>query len=58
MQILRQEEQAREQELDRRRIAEAKAGLVLESQLGRKKKNLAQTLAQENRQLAAEQRAK
>ena len=58
MQILRQEELAQEREWDRRRVAESKAGLVLESQLKRQQKSLAQTLAWENRELAAEQRAK
>ena len=45
-------------EWDRRRVAEARAGLVLESQLSKKKKEQAKKLAEENRQLAAEQRAK
>lgn len=39
-------------------MAEAKAGLVLESQLEKKQRDLRKKLAEENRQLAAEQRAK
>ena len=58
MQALRSEEREREKEWDRRRVAEAKAGLVLESQLEKKQKDLKRKLAEENRQLAAEQRAK
>ena len=57
-QALRSEEREREKEWDRRRVAEAKAGLVLESQLEKKQKDLKRKLAEENRQLAAEQRAK
>ena len=58
MQALRSEEREREKEWDHRRVAEAKAGLVLESQLEKKQKDLRRKLAEENRQLAAEQRAK
>ena len=58
MQALRSEEREREKEWDRRRVAEAKAGLVLESQLEKKQRDLRKKLAEENRQLAAEQRAK
>ena len=58
MQALRSEERELEKEWDRQRVAEAKAGLVLESQLEKKQKDLRRKLAEENRQLAAEQRAK
>ena len=58
IQALRSEEREREKEWDRRRVAEAKAGLVLESQLEKQQKDLKRKLAEENRQLAADQRAK
>lgn len=50
-------EKQREAEWDRRRVVEARAGLVLDSQLQKSKKQLTMKLAEENRQLAAEQRA-
>ena len=48
----------REKEWNRRRIAEARAGLVLEAQLARRRKDEMKKLAQENRQLAEEQLAR
>ena len=52
------EQQQIEMEWDRRRVAEARAGLVLENQLNRKKKQEAKELAEQNKLLAAEQKAK
>ena len=47
-----------EKEWERRTVAVTRAGLVMESQLEKKKKQLAKELAEQNRQLAAEQRAR
>ena len=47
-----------EKEWERRTVAVTRAGLVMESQLEKKKKQLARELAEQNRQLAAEQRAR
>ena len=52
------DQQQVEIEWDRRRVAEAKAGLVLENQLNKKKKQEAKELAEQNKLLAAEQKAK
>ena len=52
------EEREREKEWNRRRIAEARAGLVLEAQLQRCKNDELKKLAQENRQMAEEQLAR
>ena len=57
-QTLESEEREREREWERRRVAEARAGLVLEAQLGRQRKDELKKLAQENRQLAEEQLAR
>ncbi len=57
-QALVRAEQERDHEWERRRVSEARAGLVLESQLQKKRRELEKKLAEENRQLAAEQRAK
>ena len=57
-QEIRRKEWELDCEWDRRRVAEAKAGLILESQLEKRKRELTKKLAEENRQLAAEQRAK
>ena len=38
-------------------MTEAKAGMILDSQLAKKRKQLTKQLAEENRQLADEQRA-
>lgn len=45
-------------EWDRRCVAEARAGLLLERQVERKRKELQKQLAEENRQLAMEQKAR
>lgn len=47
-----------EVEWDRRRVAEAKAGLILENQLNKKKKQEAKDLVYQNKLLAAEQKTK
>lgn len=52
------EQQRNEAEWDQRRVAEARAGLVLENQLNRQKKLAAKNLVEENKRLAAEQKAK
>ena len=52
------DQQQMDMEWDRRRVAEAKAGLVLENQLNKKKKQEAKELAEQNKLLAAEQKAK
>lgn len=52
------DQQQIEMEWDRRRVAEAKAGLILENQLNKKKKQEAKELAEQNKLLAAEQKAK
>ncbi len=57
-QTLVRAEQERDREWERRRVSEARAGLVLETQLKKSRKELERKLAEENRQLAAEQRAK
>ena len=57
-QVLQNEEEARDLEWERRRVTEARAGLVLESQLNKHKKELVKKLKEENRQLAAEQKAR
>ena len=45
-------------EWERRRVAEAKAGIILERQEERSRKELQKKLAEENRQLAMEQKAR
>ena len=45
-------------EWDRRCVAEARAGLLLERQVDKKRKELQKQLAAENRQLAMEQKAR
>ncbi|XP_064399349.1 RIB43A-like with coiled-coils protein 2 [Halichondria panicea] len=52
-----EQERVLAEEWDRRRVVEAKARLILESQEKRRQKELALKLAEENRQLAASQRA-
>lgn len=47
-----------EKEWDKRRLSEAKAGLVLEKQKIKKKQQLCKEQAEENKLLAAEQKAK
>lgn len=55
---IKMEEKRLEEEWDRRRVAEAKAGLVLEAQEMQARKQLAEEQAEQNKLLAAEQRAK
>ncbi|XP_003389344.1 PREDICTED: RIB43A-like with coiled-coils protein 2 [Amphimedon queenslandica] len=55
---IKMEEKRLEEEWDRRRVAEAKAGLVLEAQERQARKQLAEEHAEQNKLLAAEQRAK
>ena len=57
-QIRLKEEQAIDNEWERRRVTEARAGLILDTQLAKKRKELTKKLAEENRQLADEQRAR
>ena len=45
-------------EWDRRRVAEARAGLLLERKSEKTKKEIKKKLAEENRQLAMEQKAR
>lgn len=58
MQILQDREKQTEVEWDRRCVAEATAGLLLERQTEKKRKELQKQLAEENRQLAMEQKAR
>jgi hypothetical protein len=44
-------------EFDKRRIIEAKAGMIIEKQLERKEKELLQNLADENKRLDFEQKS-
>ena len=57
-QTLKSEEIEREKEWERQRVAQARAGLVLEAQLARCRKDELKKLAQENRQLAEDQLAR
>ena len=57
-QIRLKEEEELEREWERRRVTEARAGMILDSQLAKKRKQLTKQLAEENRQLADEQRAR
>eukprot|EP00731_Ephydatia_muelleri_P021546 Em0014g137a len=52
------EERRQEEEWERRRLAEAKAGMLLEAQMKKKHKTLSKELAEQNRQLASNQRSK
>ncbi|XP_065900923.1 RIB43A-like with coiled-coils protein 2 [Dysidea avara] len=52
------EQQRTEADWDQRRVAEARAGLVLENQLNRQKKLAAKNLVEQNKRLAAEQKVK
>ena len=47
-----------EREWERRRLAEARAGLVRENQIAREREELRKQLANENKKIAAEQRAR
>ena len=57
-QIRTKEEKALDDEWERRRVTEARAGMILDTQLAKKKRDMAKQLAEENRQLADEQRAR
>ena len=55
---MQDQEKQTEAEWDRRCVAEATAGLLLERQTEKKRKELQKQLAEENRQLAMEQKAR
>lgn len=55
---LKQEEEEQEKEYNRLRLTQAKAGIIAERGIERKKKEIKKDQADENRRLAAEQRAK
>lgn len=55
---LKQEEEEQEKEYSRLRLTQAKAGIIAERAIERKKKEIEKDKADENRRLAAEQRAK
>lgn len=55
---LKQEEEEQEKEYNRLRLTQAKAGIIAERAIERKKKEIEKDKADENRRLAAEQRAK
>lgn len=58
VQMLQHKEEQTVVEWDRRCVAEARAGLLLERQVEKKRKELQKQLAEENRQLAMEQKAR
>ena len=47
-----------EREWERRRLAEARAGLVRENQIVREREELRKQIANENKKISAEQRAR
>lgn len=55
---LKQEEEEQEKDYNRLRLTQAKAGIIAERGIERKKKEIEKDQADENRRLAAEQRAK
>ena len=55
---MKEDEQRLEHEWDRKRLAEAKVGLVLQVQEKRAKDQLAKEQAEQNKLLAAEQQAR
>lgn len=55
---LKQEEEEQEKEYNRLRLTQAKAGIITERAIERKKKEVEKDQADENRRLAAEQKAK
>lgn len=57
LQILEEEEKRLHQEWERQRVADARAGLILETQLMKKKRELTHNLKEENQLLAKEQNA-
>ena len=56
LQRLKQEEEEREKEYNRLRNTQAKAGIMMERELERKRKQLMRDQADENRRLSAEQK--
>jgi len=52
---LRQKEKRLNEEWDRQRVAQARAGLILESKLKKKQQQLDRNLAMDNNQLKEEQ---
>ncbi|XP_013411666.1 RIB43A-like with coiled-coils protein 2 [Lingula anatina] len=54
---LRQEEDLRNKEWDAHRVAHARAGMLIERELDRQKKEILKQQAEENRRLASEQKA-
>ena len=57
IQIRQEEERRLQEEWDRRRVAEARAGLILETQIMKKKRELRHQAADDNKLLAKEQNA-
>lgn len=55
---LKQQEEQKQQEYNRLRLTQAKAGILAERSIERKKKEIEKDQAEENRRLSAEQRAK
>lgn len=58
LQRLKQQEEEQEKEYNRLRLTQAKAGILAERSIERKKKEIEVDQADENRRLSAEQRAK
>ena len=58
LQRIKSEQSQLDQEWDRRRVAEAKAGLLLEHHANKEREQLRHRLVEENKQIAAEQRAR
>ena len=58
LQRLKQQEEEQEKEYNRLRLTQAKAGIMAERSIDRKKKEIERDQADENRRLSAEQRAK
>ena len=57
-QRLKQQEEEQEKEYNRLRLTQAKAGILAERSIERKKKEIERDQADENRRLSAEQQAK
>ena len=58
LQRLKQQEEEQEKEYNRLRLTQAKAAILAERSIERKKKEIDRDQADENRRLSAEQRAK
>lgn len=56
-QRLRQEEQLKDKEWERQQVANARAALLLEREMARKKQDMDRQMADENRRLSQEQKA-